>query len=523
VLRRSGICAGGVVSPPEMRPALDSSSKPEPWGSPQSALRSYREWRAAIGDHPDGQGFFEPIKSAIGAWVHANPTEDTAGLRADLEKAIRAASRDKALHPDEYIELRVRDLDSAIPAIAKRERAKPPPPWVEEMNKSFAVVRFGNKVVVAMTDEREMTFISKEAFFDLHANKFAPTTGDDDGPRATKAQLWFKHRQRREYISPGVVFEPSATPKERPGVLNLWRGFAVEPKKGDWSLMQAHILSILANGNEAHAKYILHWMAYGVQHPEAQAETAMCFAGDEGAGKGVVWRYYGEIFGPHFQHFSEQDQFTGKFNSQLGKAVFVFLDEALWGGNKSVAGKIKAMITEPTLQIEPKGIDRMQVPNRLSIVASSNEDWSVPLGIGDRRWAVFAVSNRYAYKNCDPAERKAYFKALYRQMGNGGQAAMLYDLLRRKVSADDIRDVPNTEAKAHLKSLNLAPTPMWVEMILDEGALADYPWTKEGLVIDRVLPFGDYLQFCAAHGKRPDPAQKWWASLEKMLGDAVDR
>src|SRR5262249_36005816 len=149
-------------------------------------------------------------------------------------------------------------------------------------------------------------------------------------PRFSKAQLWWRHHQRREYVSPGVVFEPSATPKERPGALNLWRGFAIEPKKGDWSLMQDHILNVLASGDEAHAEYILDWMAYCVQHPEVPAETAICFAGDEGAGKGVVWRYYGEIFGPHFQHFSEQDQFTGKFNSQLGKTVFVFLDEALW-------------------------------------------------------------------------------------------------------------------------------------------------------------------------------------------------
>src|SRR6516162_5739857 len=54
VPRRSGICDGNIVSPPELRPALDNSSKPEPWGRPQCTLRSYREWRAAIGDHPDG-------------------------------------------------------------------------------------------------------------------------------------------------------------------------------------------------------------------------------------------------------------------------------------------------------------------------------------------------------------------------------------------------------------------------------------------------------------------------------------
>jgi hypothetical protein len=518
VPRRSGICDGDVVSPPELRPALDSNSKPEPWGSPQSALRSYREWRAAIGDHPDGQGFFEPIKSAIGAWIRANPTEDTTWLRADLEKAISTASRDKALHPDDYIELRVRDLDSAIEAVTQRERAKTPPAWVEEMNKSHAVVRFGDKAAVAHISEREIKFSRKEAFFDFHANKFPPSTDEDEGQRKTKAQLWWKHRQRREYIDPGVVFEPSATPKERPGALNLWRGFAVEPKQGDWSLMQSHILNILANGNETHAKYILDWMAYVVQHPEVPAQAALAFTGQQGSGKGVVWRSFGDLFAPHREHFYDQNQFTGKFNANLGKAVFVFLDEAIWGGDKTIIGKVRAMITEPTLQIEPKGIDSMTVPNRLSIVSCSNEAWSVPIGIGDRRWAAFETNDRYAYVNCSDAERESYFSPLYAELENGGLAAMLYDLLRREVTAGDIRTVPNTEEKARLKSRSLDATPMWLETCLQRGEMADYAWGKDGLVIDKDAPFPDYEQFCKARGKRPDTWTDWWGMLRKIFG-----
>jgi hypothetical protein len=522
VPRRSGICDGDVVSPPEMRPALDSNSKPERWGSPQSALRSYREWRAAIGDHPDGQGFFEPIKSAIGAWVRAKPTEDRAWLRADLEKAIRAASRDKALHPDAYIEHRVRDLDSAIADIVKREQAKPPPAWVEEMNKSYAVVRFGDKAVVANTSEREIRFSRKEAFFDLHANKFPPSTDEDEGERKTKAQLWWKHRQRREYISPGVVLEPSAPPKERPGALNLWRGFAVEAKKGKWSLMQAHILNVLANGNGDHAKYILDWMAYCVQHPEVPAQTALAFTGRQGGGKGVVWRTFCALFAPHSLHFSDQNQFTGKFNANLGKAVFVFLDEAIWGGDKTIIGKVRAMITEPTLQIEPKGIDSMTVPNRLSLVSCSNEAWSVPIGIGDRRWGAFKTNDRYAYGNCSDAEREAYFGPLYAEIENGGLEAMLYELLRRQVTAGGIRNLPNTEEKARLKSRSLDTTPLWLETSLQRGELADYAWGEDGLVIDKDAPFDDYEQFCKARGKRSETWSEWWAALREIFGDRVN-
>jgi hypothetical protein len=524
VPQRSGMCDGAVVCTPDKRPALDNKMLDEQWGRPQCGLRTYREWRAAIGDHSEGQGFFEAVKSAIGSWMRANPTEDTAWLRADLEKAIRRAPRDLGLHDDEYIEHRIRDLDRAIASIAGRERAKPPPQWIEEMNRDYAVARFGGKAVVAVTGEKEITFISKEAFFDLYANKFPPSTDEDEGTRRSKAQVWWKHRQRREYISPGVVFEPSATPKEGPGALNLWRGFAVEPKQGDWSLMRDHILNVLANGNGQHAKYILDWMAYCVQHPEVQAEVALAFNGEQGSGKGIVWRYFGNLFKPHFQHFSDPDQFTGKFNAELGKAVFVFLDEAIWGGNKSVGGKIKAMITEPTLQIEPKGIDRIQVPNRLSIVACSNESWAVPVETGDRRWAVFKTNDQYAPRICtDPATREGYFGPLHEQMENGGQAAMLYDLLRRKVTPADIRNMPNTEEKARLKSLSLKTTPAWIENILQQGLVWDeHTWTEEGLVIDKSTLFASYQDFCTTYSRRPDPPHVWGKELKAILGDAVE-
>jgi hypothetical protein len=382
--------------------------------------------------------------------------------------------------------------------------------------------------VIAVTGEREIAFITKEAFFDLHANKFPPSTEEDEGTRRSKGQVWFKHRHRREYIAPGVVFEPTAQPIKRPGALNLWRGFAVEPKQGNWSLMENHIRNILANGNETHAKYILNWMAYCVQHPEVQAEVALAFTGEQGSGKGVVWRSFGNLFAPHFRHFNDPDQFTGKFNANLGKSVFVLLDEAIWGGNKSVNGKVKAMITEPTLQIEPKGIDSMEVPNRLSIVACSNADWSVPVEVGDRRWAVFRTNDQYAYKECEAVERKTYFNALYAQMKADGQVAMLYDLLRRKVTADDIRNVPNTKEKARLKSLGLKPVEAWVEMLLQEGEIfyvlstSTSTWREDGLVVDKRMFYESYLEFCKQHSKRPEPIHVWSKDLRKIFQKTVD-
>jgi gamma-glutamyl:cysteine ligase YbdK (ATP-grasp superfamily) len=48
---------------------------------------------------------------------------DTSWLRTDLEEVIRRAPRDPAKHPDDYVELRVDDLDPLINAIVAMEAA----------------------------------------------------------------------------------------------------------------------------------------------------------------------------------------------------------------------------------------------------------------------------------------------------------------------------------------------------------------------------------------------------------------
>ena len=48
------------------------------------------------------------------------------------------------------------------------------------------------------------------------------------------------------------------------------------------------------------------------------------------------------------------------------------------GGDKKGEGVLKALITEPRLQLEAKFRDPIMVENRLRIIVASNNDWIVP-------------------------------------------------------------------------------------------------------------------------------------------------
>src|SRR5262249_34486332 len=65
--------------------------------------------------------------------------------------------------------------------------------------------------------------------------------------------------------------------------LNLWRGWGIEPKLGEWPLLREHIFEVLAARDDDMDDYIFRWLAWAVQHPAERAEVALVFRGLGGA------------------------------------------------------------------------------------------------------------------------------------------------------------------------------------------------------------------------------------------------
>ena len=134
-------------------------------------------------------------------------------------------------------------------------------------------------------------------------------------------------------------------------------------------------------------------------------------------------------------HISNAKHLVGNFNAHLRDCVMLFADEAFFAGDRSHEGVLKALITEPTLPIEGKYQNLVEVINMLHIFMSSNAEWVVPAAIDERRFCVTDVAdNRIG--------DRTYFAAITAQMENGGLAALVYDMLRRDITGFEVRDVP---------------------------------------------------------------------------------
>ena len=263
--------------------------------------------------------------------------------------------------------------------------------------------------------------------------------------------LWIDHPARRSFHK--VVFMPGMPTPD--GYYNMWKGFSVAPIPGDWSLLRVHILDVICDGNASCAEYLLNWLAFAIQHPDRLPEVAVVMKGERGTGKGKLAHYFSLLFGEHSLQITQSKHLIGNFNAHLRNCVFLFVDEALWAGDRQGENVLKALITESTIQIESKGVNACTAPNRLHIMMASNNDWVVPAGNKERRYFVLQVSDKHIQDH-------AYFASIDEQMlRQGGLAAMMHDLLHRDLSTFDVRKFPWTDALDEQVLRTLDPAMQW--------------------------------------------------------------
>lgn len=474
--------AGGRVS----RAALASDL---PKVDDLSALHISDRWQAII---VQGTDIEEPGK-------YASRSE---ALWAALCHLVRAGVPDTQiaaviLDPDYKISGHV--LDQPNPrryAVRQIERAheEAVEPWLRKLNDSFLIVGSPKCRVlefVAMPTGRPgetrkvVVLQSLEDFRNRFMNRYVTVgrTKNKDGKEVDAempvGKWWLTHPMRRQFHS--LTFEPLSgevvghdldDPDSRQ--LNLWTGFAVKPRPGDWSRMRAHILNVLANGDQRSADYILRWMAWTVQNPDRPAEVALTFRGEMGTGKGLFGREMARLFGQHGLHTGGTELISGRFNKHFADCCLLFADEITWDGDKKAEARMKVYLTEDTIAIEGKGADVTSWPNRLHVIISSNSQWVVPAGAHERRYVVFDVS-------AAQRQNREYFRPLYAELEGGGREAMLHDLLAMDLGDWHPRDNrPDTAAMADQKSRSLDPLLADLLDMLREGSPTFAQWDRRG-------------------------------------------
>jgi hypothetical protein len=304
----------------------------------------------------------------------------------------------------------------------------------------------------------EISFSTKRDFELYYANR----EYFYEGKKESLGKIWLRWPGRN--VKYYIDFLPGRQTDDE--TVNLWQGFAIDPKPGLCDRYLNHIHEVIASGDDALYKYLLDYMADAIQNPDKKPGVALVLQSDQGAGKGIFVDYFSKIFGTHAAYVTNAKQIFDKFNAILSNKLLVFLDEGLWSGDKQLEGNLKALITSDRVTIERKGFDPVEERNFVRLIVASNNDWVFPIGRKERRGCVIGVSG---HRIGD----RGYFKAIADEMENGGTEALLQFLLDRDLTGVDIRDYPQTAAFEDQMENSFDAFEGWWYGRLKSGSLVD--------------------------------------------------
>jgi len=398
---------------------------------------------------------------------------------------------------------------------------------VEQLNERFALVILGSKPVIyaetpsAPIKDRKR-FISLTAFQAWHANRFTEYRDGAGAIRTTTwSESWMRSFKRREFF--GVEFSPpdnNGNEVTTPTYLNLWSGFAYKPaEKPDpmrYKIFRDHLLNNVCGGDQLLFRWVFGFLAHVVQRPRERIGVALVLRGQMGTGKTKVGEVLGRMIPEHWFLCDDPRYITGNFNVHMATCLLLQADEAVWAGDKAAEGRLKGLITSPRQAIEAKGIDPIWVENYVRLILTSNEDWVVPAGKDERRFAVLDVDPRCA-QNTD------YFAEMDRELESGGFEHLLGALLRFPLDSVDLRKIPRTKALLEQKIRSLDSVESWWFTRLSVGAplrrLAE--WKTE---IPTTELFDDYIAASEKIGvKRKQEETVFGIKLRKLIPGLTTR
>jgi len=281
--------------------------------------------------------------------------------------------------------------------------------------------------------------------------------------KSVARQLFAGKHLLRRYRRP--IFRPGGA--ETAGKeYNLYRPSLIVPAEGDTTLWNKHLDFLF---RPAERDLVLNWIAWVLQNPDKRPCVALLILGRvTGTGKSFLARVLEQIIGETNTQRPKNSSLKGDFNPWAALCRLAIIEELNQIGKREVTHELRDMITEPTIEVNPKGINPYKIANYIAMIGISNEPDALPIQPGDRRWQV--VETHVTQEQKDKVEAEGYFAEIMPKVDRdapGGIdrkfcAAVAYELLQRDVSAFTPGSAKATDAKSTMIALNESELETWL-------------------------------------------------------------
>jgi len=189
-----------------------------------------------------------------------------------------------------------------------------------------------------------------------------------------------------------IVYRPNAGHKTLDAdgnpAINTYRGRKFKSKGKKMPKTFGKTLDNLFSGQPEAKENFINWMASILQHG-MRTGVAWGFYGAAGSGKGLVVDIFSRVLGLGNCSLNVSDTILqSSFNSYANATQLIHLNEITsdFHSRHGVAGRVKAMITDPFIQINQKNMPEFTVMNFANIIMNSNNVAPMELDMDDRRW-----------------------------------------------------------------------------------------------------------------------------------------
>jgi uncharacterized protein DUF5906 len=363
----------------------------------------------------------------------------------------------------------------------------------------------------------------REGFTNLFACRQARRA---KGTLISAGVAWKCSPKRREFNTIGYWPDNHERPANS---YNLWQGWGVEPKQGDWSIIYDHILNVVANGDKAKADFIVDFCAHMVQRPWEKPGVALVLRGRKGTGKTLLTQILARIVGVHNTLVTASGKkLFQQFNWHVADKLLIGAEEAFFAGNHEQNDQLKHLITGDEIEVEQKFGQRISMKSMHRIVMTSNHDQVVAASDDERRFFVCDVSDKRRGDD-------AYFAPLVRVIKGEDEAtlaAFMYELQTRNIKGWKAEKAARNAASIDLarqKLLSLEPPLQW---LLEEAQDARTDGYAVGCVFStpkesqRNSMLCDYREWANKSARVREAtdytsAEKFWVSMKRLLNDEI--
>lgn len=327
-----------------------------------------------------------------------------------------------------------------------------------------------NKSVYIKQTEDDNIFLSKKDLKNAYEH-ITCTIPDDDNSKLF-INLWTTGNDKiRCYDNFGIYPPPLVCPDN---IYNLWMPFEAEkivnytPNKEALDMILNHI-KILCNNEVEVADYFIKWIGQMIQYPAVKTICPTLIS-EEGAGKGTLNKLIQKMLGQKkcLESTNPSRDVWGNYNYCMTNSFFVTLNELSKKDTQDAEGKIKALITDGNLWVNPKGVNQFEINSYHRFFITTNKLEPISTSSGDRRNLIIRSSDEL----CAKTEKNiAYFNKLRQYLDDDNVIATCYNYFKSIPNLDKFNEIPipKTEYQENLKQLSLSPPEQFIrELVIHE-------------------------------------------------------